>query len=235
MPTSSSSRWGSWVSLVAHLVLLILIIEITRGDNPWAEVTPATGLGPKGGGGGNRVALITLPSYSVPRPVAVRAPVVVPKTIPPVRITRPEPVPQPVPVADSTPKPKEAGTETGSGGGTGGGAGSGQGPGSGPGSGPGTGTIAGDDSTRGRARPPESTRLILPPFDYPASMRGQTIDVNFFVLADGRVDRVVFIPDVGDRGYARKLEDAMKAYRFRPARDASGQSIRGIAIVRLSF
>jgi hypothetical protein len=46
---------------------------------------------------------------------------------------------------------------------------------------------------------------------------------------------VVFIPDVSDRGYARKLEDAMKAYRFRPARDAEGQAIRGIAIVRLSF
>lgn len=235
MPAASTSRGGSWVSLVVHLVLLLLIVELTQGDNPWPEVTPAAGAGPRGGGGGSRVALITLPAYRPPRPVAVRVPVVVPRTIPPVRITRPTPEPQPVPVIDSTPKPKEAGSETGSGGGTGGGTGTGAGPGSGSGTGPGTGIVAGDDSTRGRARPPESTRLILPPFDYPQSMRGHTIDVNFFVLADGRVERVVFIPDVGDRGYARKLEEAMKAYRFRPARDASGQAIPGIAIVRLSF
>ena len=77
--------------------------------------------------------------------------------------------------------------------------------------------------------------MILPPFDYPRSMRGQSIDVNFFVLADGRVDRVVFIPDISDRGYAKKLEDAMRAYRFRPARDGSGHAISGVAIVRVSF
>ena len=66
-------------------------------------------------------------------------------------------------------------------------------------------------------------------------MRGQIIDVSFFVHADGRVERVVFIPDVSDRAYARKLEEAMRAYRFRPARDASGQAIPGIAIVKVSF
>ena len=66
-------------------------------------------------------------------------------------------------------------------------------------------------------------------------MRGLSVDVNFFVLADGRVDRVVFIPEITDRAYARKLEEAMKSYRFRPARDASGQAIAGIAIVRLTF
>jgi hypothetical protein len=165
----------------------------------------------------------------------VRAPVVVPKVIPPVTITRDVTEPVRPPVVDSTPKPRDPGTETGSGGGTGGGAGTGAGPGTGSGTGPGTGVASGPDSSRGKARPPESTRLILPPFDYPATMRGQTIDVNFFVLADGRVERVVFIPDVADRAYARKLEEAMRAYRFRPARDATGQAIPGIAIVRLSF
>jgi hypothetical protein len=66
-------------------------------------------------------------------------------------------------------------------------------------------------------------------------MRGQTVDVNFFVLADGRVERVIFIPEIADRSYARKLEEAMRAYRFRPARDAAGHAIAGIAIVRLTF
>jgi len=49
------------------------------------------------------------------------------------------------------------------------------------------------------------------------------------------VERVVFIPDLPDRAYAKKLEDAMRAYRFRPARDADGQAIPGIAIVKVSF
>jgi hypothetical protein len=66
-------------------------------------------------------------------------------------------------------------------------------------------------------------------------MRGQSIDVNFFVLADGRVDHVVFVPEIPDRGYAKKLEDAMRAYRFRPARSPEGQAVPGVAIVRESF
>ena len=66
-------------------------------------------------------------------------------------------------------------------------------------------------------------------------MRGSSIDVNFFVLADGRVDHVVFVPEIPDRGYSKKLEDAMRAYRFRPARSAAGQAIPGVAIVRVSF
>jgi hypothetical protein len=91
------------------------------------------------------------------------------------------------------------------------------------------------DSARTLARPPEPRQLILPPFDYPRSLRGLTVDVNFFVLADGRVERVVFIPDIPDRAYAKKLEDVMRAYRFRPARSAEGQAVPGLAIVKVSF
>ena len=62
-----------------------------------------------------------------------------------------------------------------------------------------------------------------------------TIDVNFFVLADGRVDDVVFIPEIPDRAYAKKLEDAMRSYRFRPARSPEGQAVAGVAVVKVSF
>jgi hypothetical protein len=66
-------------------------------------------------------------------------------------------------------------------------------------------------------------------------MRGVSIDVNFFVLADGRVDHVVFVPEIPDRAYAKKLEDAMRAYRFRPARSAEGLAVPGNAVVKVSF
>lgn len=106
----------------------------------------------------------------------------------------------------------------------------------GPGTGTsGTGGTGNGDSTRTGARPPEPRQLILPPFDYPRAMRGQSIDVNFFVLADGRVDHVVFVPEIPDRAYAKKLEDAMRAYRFRPARSSEGQAVPGVAVVRVSF
>jgi len=150
------------------------------------------------------------------------------------------PVPEPPVVTapvDTTPHPPVAGETTGNGGGSGGGSGGGAGPGTGPGSGPGTSTTGGTaaDSGRGGARPPEPRQLILPPFDYPRSLRGVSIDVNFFVLADGRVDHVVFVPEIPDRAYAKKMEDAMRSYRFRPARSADGQAVPGVAIVKVSF
>lgn len=66
-------------------------------------------------------------------------------------------------------------------------------------------------------------------------MRGRTIQVTFFVLANGRVDHVVFGEDIPDRGYAKKLEDVMRAYRFRPARSPQGLPIPGHTTVSISF
>ena len=241
MPRSRSRRDGVWLSLMLHLALLLSIAELTRDANPWSSLAEAPG-GSVGGGGGQgglvrEIGMINLPppvAPETPRQVPARAP----QVVPPRRIEPPQPLAE-EPVQPPATPPADSGAEAsasasaGSGTGTGGGSGSGSGPGTGAGAGPGTGTggTAPLDSVGGRARPPEPTRVILPPFDYPRTMRGQSIDVNFFVLADGRVERVVFIPDVSDRAYARKLEDAMRAYRFRPARSASGQAIPGVAVV----
>ena len=103
----------------------------------------------------------------------------------------------------------------------------------GPGSGAPGGTAP--DSAKSLSRNPEPRQLILPPFDFPKAMRGLTIEVNFFVLADGRVDHVVLVPDIPDRGYAKKFDDAMRSYRFRPARSPDGTPIPGVAIVHISF
>jgi hypothetical protein len=111
-----------------------------------------------------------------------------------------------------------AGQGPGQGGGTGGGAGGGQGPGSGPGIGPGTGT--GGDGGRGRA--PEPRHLIIPPPDPPKELRDQTIEVTFFILIDGTVDRVAIKPEIKDRKFARKIDETMRGYRFKPALNPSG-------------
>jgi hypothetical protein len=91
------------------------------------------------------------------------------------------------------------------------------------------------DSARNAGRPPEPRQLILPPFDYPPVMRGRTIAVTFFVLVDGRVDRVVFSEEIPDRGYAKKLETVLRAYRFRPARSPEGAPVSGVTTVSISF
>jgi len=224
-----------WLSLIAHLVLLLSVVELTRDASFWnASERPGLSGRSAGGGGGPQVSLIQLPSppAAPPAPVpTVAAPVKMPATIP-----APE-APVVTPPVDTTPQPPVAGETTGTGGGTGGGSGGGAGPGTGPGTGPG-GSATGatpTDSSRGGARPPEPRQVILPPFDYPRSMRGVSIDINFFVLADGRVDHVVFVPEIPDRAYANKMEDAMRSYRFRPARSAEGQAVPGIAIVKVSF
>ena len=82
---------------------------------------------------------------------------------------------------------------------------------------------------------PQPRQQILPPFDYPRSMRGLTVLVTFLVTQDGRVDRVVFAPEIADRGYARKLEDVMRAYRFHPARSPAGLPVPGKTTAVITF
>lgn len=235
LPATTSRRSGGWVSLVIHLVLVLLLVEATRGGLWWdpAPVDGLTGEQIGGGGGGRQVTMIALPeaARAPVTPVApppVRAPVVVPQEIPP-------PVPS-LPV-DTVPTQPASASTTGTTGGTGGGTGGRSGTGSGPGSGPGSGGSGNTpkDSTRTAARDPEPRQLILIPFDYPKSMRGRTIQVIFFVLTNGRVDRVLFSEEIPDRGYARKLEDAMRGYLFRPARSASGVPVPGATTVSITF
>ena len=236
LPLRKSRRSGGWFSLVIHLILLLVLVEATRNNvwwNPPDSDTRQDRIG--GGGGGRQVDMIALPDASrTPEPVKVVPP---PPPVP-VPVVTPVPVPPPVPTPpiDTIPKATGGATNTGSEGGSGGGSGTGKGPGSGPGTGPGSGGPGpAPDSTRTAARDPEPRQLILIPFDYPPSMRGRTIQVTFFVLADGQVDHVLFSEDIPDRGYAKRLETVMRAYRFRPARSAAGQPVPGHTIVSVTF
>ncbi len=227
------------MALIIHLILALIVVESTRNDS-WWEPPMSEGGGPldrvAGGGGGREVTMVALPEArrtpdpvpKVPPPPPVPVPVVTPTEVPP---------PVPAPPVDTLPRTPGGAVTTGDAGRGGGGSGTGTGPGSGPGSGPGTGgpgTVPAD-SSRTAARDPEPRQLILIPFDYPPSMRGHTIQVTFFVLADGRVDRVLFSEDIPDRGYAKRLETVMRAYRFRPARSAAGQPVPGHTTVSVTF
>ncbi len=228
------------VALLSHVFMLVLLISLVRRALPWEEMRVLEEVD-SGGGGGGRTFLIPLsspPRTAVrPPPVVerrtppVRVPVVAPPILPPVET----PPPQPVDTVVHAPAADSAG-QTGTGGGTGGGSGTGTGPGTGAGSGPGKGGGTGGGTGPGTlARGPEPRQMILPPFDYPKSMRGMTIQVTFVVESDGRVADVVFVPEVPDGGYAKKLETVMKSYRFRPARSAEGLPVRGATTVHITF
>jgi TonB family protein len=77
--------------------------------------------------------------------------------------------------------------------------------------------------------------VILPPLDYPRSLRGRTIAVTFWVGTDGRVERVALDPEIEDRGFAKKFAEVMRNYRFRPARSADGVAIAGTTTVSVTF
>lgn len=77
--------------------------------------------------------------------------------------------------------------------------------------------------------------MIIPPDDPPKSLRGQSIRVTFWVAADGRVERIAVTPDIPDRGFARRFEESMRNYRFRPARSPAGLPIPGSTTLTVAF
>ena len=182
-----------------------------------------------GGGGGNRVAYITLPS--VAPSVAPRAtPVVPPPVAPPVVVPKPEPVaPQPVEPVVPASVASSGDTVSAGGGfgpGAGGGAGGGQGAGAG-GAGGGGGARGGGGGQGGTTRPPELRDLAFPFDEPPKRLRGASLNVTFWVRADGRVERYEVDPEISDRDYARKFDEVIRSFRFTPARAPDGTRVPG--------
>jgi protein TonB len=226
------------LTLLLHVLLIgLLVTSIGRSlERAVAAGRSATTRG--GGGGGGRehgVAYISLPAAPAPAPTPVRerrTPVVT-HPIPPVVTPRVLPPPAPAETA-SAPSAATTGPTTGSGTqgsgeGTGGGTGTGAGPGVGPGVGEGTG------GEMGRGSSPEPRQLVLPPADYPKDMRGRQVEVTFYVTVDGRVDRIDVAPEIRDGGFARRFAEAMRNYRFRPARSAGGAPVPGTTTVTVFF
>ncbi|HEV8612554.1 MAG TPA: hypothetical protein VGQ73_03525, partial [Gemmatimonadales bacterium] len=64
LPPPRRSRGAGWLSLLAHLIVILLAVELTRDANFWdASLRAASGRGATGGGGGGQqVTLIPLPA-----------------------------------------------------------------------------------------------------------------------------------------------------------------------------
>jgi len=240
-------RYVGWtLSFVFHGVLLAVIVF--QGDRLWrrtlAPGAPALFLiqGGGGGGGGPRAPYITLPSSPKPAPqppTPAPPPEQPPEVVPPVEeVEVPTPV-APAPV-DSTPAVAAAdsavmagGTGAGDGGRGGGGAGGGEGPGEGTGTGEGRGPGVGGGG--GVIRPPELRDLSFPFETPPKELRGQSLDVTFWVRVDGKVERYEVRPVITDQDYARKFDEVIRAFRFSPARAPDGSRIAGTTRVTFTL
>lgn len=78
--------------------------------------------------------------------------------------------------------------------------------------------------------------MIIPPLDgVPRALRGTSVEVTFYVDALGQVTDLSINPPIADRGFARKFEETMRSYRFKPARDAEGRVVAGVYPITLTF
>jgi len=232
------------LSIVLHVLVIAMVIWATaeiavpRGGAINDALVAASGGGGGGGQGGASYIAVAAPAAT-----AVAAPAVPPEQ-PPLEQFVPPMIPPPVAPAsvvasvapDSSSGAASAAASAGTGGGSGGGVGTGAGPGTGSGVGPGSGGGTGGGTGAGeRGIGPEPRQLIIPPIDAPKSLRGKTVAVTFVVAADGRVTDIEVVPPISDRGFSKKFDEVMHGYRFKPARDPSGQTIASRITVEVTF
>jgi protein TonB len=115
----------------------------------------------------------------------------------------------------------------GSGPGRGGGVGSGEGTGRGTSIGPGTG------GGFGAVYPPTVTQLVILPLPPPSRDRGYEMVAWFDVDSTGRARLINWNPPK-DPNYARKVEETLRGYRFRPAVRLDGTPVRDTVAIRAS-
>jgi protein TonB len=258
---TEDSRVARAASFVFHVFLIALIIYAPSAaeDSSLVErdLRPM-GPGPAGGGGGGKrgtggeqvkfvqVAPAPAAQTAVVPPPVVPPPKLVPQPVPPPVVTPPAPIQPKLPDVKPIEAPpvvavpdqsKVAGTgggsgndgTTGAGPGSGGGVGSGTGTGRGSGTGPGTGGGGTRDTF-----PPSPIELFIPPLPYPERVRGFKLIADFEVDEKGRVLKMNFTP-TRDRDYNKRLEQVLKATRFRPGTLANGTPVRTIAQIVYDF
>jgi protein TonB len=251
LPAARDDRkLSSVVSLALHVLVIMLIIGPAVSHTGIVIERPqgAGGLGPAGGGGGGRRGsggVQERVTYVRPAPPPVAAPtptpapvippptaIVQPKPVPPPEVKLPEPTPPEVKTeAKSEAKPADATAPTpGNGGGTGSDGSNGTGPGSGGGVGSGIGTGRGSGTGPGTGGgvqenySPAPIELFIPPMPFPAKLRGFKLIAEFDVDASGKVLNYTFT-STGDRSYDKRLDEVLKATRFRPGTTPDGHPI----------
>jgi protein TonB len=239
--------WGALaLSVAVHVLVIVLsIVDFTRGPSTFDDVDLRTpgGPGPVGGGGGggaSRVTYVDLVYYRAQAaPQEEQPETVADLVIPEVVVAQAE-----LPVdtvrfeirRDTTPIGGPVlGQGPGTGGGPGGGTGTGGGFGSGRGTGVGSGVGPGTGGDGGEIFPPAPRYTILPPEPRPKSVRGRTYQAKITVGADGRVLGVEIRPEIRDNEYRRRLVAQLYEWAFAPAVTREGTPVRGTTVVSITL
>lgn len=223
------NTWPVVGSVCAHVLLVAFILWV-QARPPEASDTRRPGPpGTPGGGGGIRFIQLDA-SPPAPQQAAAQPEPKVPEIAvvpPPITITMPlQKLDMPLAQALAN----QAGVPQAAGGpGSGGGAGGGVGPGLGRDSGAGTGGEGGDTF------PPQVKYTILPPLPRPASLRGRSLRVHFWVNAEGRVTRVRVEPEIRDAAYRTQFVALLREYVFEPARRLDGTRVDGETTITITL
>lgn len=244
IPVSRRRRIGGMIlSIAMHLLVILLLIVPFTSPELIREVMGAGGAGPAGGGGGGnrgtggqpKSERLTYVRVAPAPPAAIIPPLVKPPetkpVVPPPVVPPAAPQPKPevtAPPAAEAQEVKSAALGTGGGSGSDGSAGAGPGSGGGIGSGVGTGRGSavgpGTGGGPGTIYPPAPIELFLPPMPIPGKAKGEVV-VQFDVDSTGKVLDIKFTP-TKDGNYNRKLGEAFRSVRFRPATNGLGVPVR---------
>lgn len=82
---------------------------------------------------------------------------------------------------------------------------------------------------------PRPRYTVLPPLDRPASVRGKSFQVRFWVDPLGKVTRVEVSPEIPDAEYRKKFLALMYEYTFEPARRPDGTPVAGTAVLTITL
>ncbi len=253
-------RIGAVVSVVLHaLIIGLLIVPFVLPDSVIERMQQgAGGDGPAGGGGGGSrgsggtvetVRYVKLVPTPVPTPSSIppvpkpEAPKVEPPKVEPPKPVETPPVKTPPPQQQSAvpaPQTTVASVVPGAGGGSGSDGSKGAGPGSGGGVGAGAGTGRGGATGPGTGGgsqanySPQPIELFLPPLPAPKSVRGFHLTAEFDVDSTGRVLDFRYTK-TRDGDYNKRIEDVLRAIRFRPGTRPDGTPVRMIAQLGYDF
>jgi hypothetical protein len=76
--------------------------------------------------------------------------------------------------------------------------------------------------------------VVVPPGNPPKAVRGRPLRVQFWVTAEGRVQRIVVTPEIADDKYRRDFHQRMLNYRFYPAKTRDGRAVPYVVAITIT-
>ena len=81
-----------------------------------------------------------------------------------------------------------------------------------------------------------SKQMVMPPLEgYPKELRNKSFEITFFIAASGVVSDLKVVPAITNKDFAKKFDQIMRAYTFRPGQDSLGNKVAGVFVYTVTF